>query len=501
MTGVRQSTLTFFGLAIILAVCMMASPECSPQPAAGAVDSRAARPHKSSLIKDVPHIRQKPDFCGEACVAMYLNYLGEEVDQDYVFDAAGVDPSVGRGLIARELNQALREIGFQTGEVWTRVRSQRDVHSQLGRILEDLTADIPSIVCMNTTRGPENTEHFRLILGYDARTDNLIYHEPAMDDGAYQRMSVKKFIELWPLKAEGVPDTIVRMRLKPGSLVFGEKSKKRTAADYAQHIIQLRAGIPDSFQVIVEPPFVVIGNGTQQQVAAHARRTVHWTVTLLMRDFFLKDPDEILDIWVFEDEASYRYYAKQIFNDFPDTLYGYYSPSSGALVMNIGLGGGTLVHEIVHPFIETNFPDCPPWFNEGLGSLYEWPEDIDGRIYGVVNWRLSGLVQDIRAGRLGSFRRLMNLNQRQFYSEDTGANYAQSRYLLQYLQYKRKLRPYYHAFVKNHRTDPSGIHTLKQILGIEDLQRFQHEWEQWVRTLNPGTVPVEGITESVIQTN
>ena len=427
---------------------------------------------------------------------MYLNNLGEEVDQDYVFDAAGVDPSVGRGLIARELNGALREIGFHTGDVWTPVRSQRDVHNQLGQMLEDLAADIPSIVCMNTARGPENTEHFRLILGYDARTDELIYHEPAVDDGAYRRMSANLFIELWPLKSEGTPDTIVRMRLKPGALAFGEQSSNRTAADYAQHIIQLRTGIPERFTVLAEPPFVVIGNGTRKQVAAHARRTVHWTVTLLMRDFFLKEPDKILDIWVFEDEASYRYYAKQIFNDVPDTPYGYYSPNSGALVMNIGLGGGTLVHEIVHPFIEANFPDCPPWFNEGLGSLYEWPEDMDGRIYGVVNWRLAGLVQDIRAGRLGSFRRLMNLNQRQFYSEDTGANYAQSRYLLQYLQYKQKLRPYYHAFEKKHRTDPSGLHTLKQILGIEDLQRFQHEWEQWVLTLKPGTVPLEEMQTS-----
>ena len=26
---------------------------------------------------------------------------------------------------------------------------------------------------------------------------------------------------------------------------------------------------------------------------------------------------------------------------------------------------------MVHPFVEANFPDCPAWFNEGLGSLYE----------------------------------------------------------------------------------------------------------------------------------
>ena len=53
-------------------------------------------------------------------------------------------------------------------------------------------------------------------------------------------------------------------------------------------------------------------------------------------------------------------------------------------MMNIGTGGGTLVHEIVHPFVAANFPHCPPWFNEGLGSLYEQCGEEDGRIHGYT---------------------------------------------------------------------------------------------------------------------
>ena len=48
--------------------------------------------------------------------------------------------------------------------------------------------------------------------------------------------------------------------------------------------------------------------------------------------------------------------------------------------MNISTGGGTLVHEIVHPFIQSNFPNCPSWFNEGLGSLYEQCRERNGKI-------------------------------------------------------------------------------------------------------------------------
>src|SRR5437879_2395538 len=62
-----------------------------------------AAPLKSVLIRDVPFVRQKPDFCGEACAEMYLRKLKVAVDQDYVFDQSGLDPVLGRGCYTREL--------------------------------------------------------------------------------------------------------------------------------------------------------------------------------------------------------------------------------------------------------------------------------------------------------------------------------------------------------------------------------------------------------------
>ncbi|MBN2344623.1 MAG: C39 family peptidase [Deltaproteobacteria bacterium] len=468
-----------------------------PSPVAGASTSEASDfrhpSYQNVLIENVPHIRQKPDFCGEACAAMMLNYLGEEVDQDYVFDAAGVDPSVGRGLVAAELNRALIEIGFDTGAVWNPVRSKRDVYKQFAEMLTDLGQSISSIVCMNTTDDAHSSEHFRLVLGYDAERDEVIYHEPAIEDGAYRRMSTADFIRLWPLHSAKDSDTVVRMKMLPKRLSFGEISSQRTAADFVQHVIAKRSMMTSNFVIMVEPPFVVFGNGTPAQVAVHAKQTVRWTVELLMRDYFTKEPTEILDIWVFEDQSSYMRYAEILFNDIPDTPYGYYSSVDKAMVMNIGLGGGTLVHEIVHPFMEANFPTCPPWFNEGMGSLYEWPKDIDGRIYGVVNWRLDGLKYDIENAQLGSFERLMNLTHNEFYEDRAGANYAQSRYLLQYLQYKRKLREYYQEFTAHAHDDPSGLNTLKRLMHITDMKAFERDWKDWVMNLVEGTVPLLAI--------
>ncbi len=47
--------------------------------------------------------------------------------------------------------------------------------------------------CQPESAAPKTTEHFRLIIGYDAKTDEIIYHEPAEDKGAGRRMSRKQF--------------------------------------------------------------------------------------------------------------------------------------------------------------------------------------------------------------------------------------------------------------------------------------------------------------------
>jgi hypothetical protein len=151
--------------------------------------------------------------------------------------------------------------------------------------------------------------------------------------------------------------------------------------------------------------------------------------------------------------------------------------------MNIATGGGTLVHEIVHPFIASNFPDCPSWFNEGLASLYEQAHDREGHIAGLTNWRLRGLQAAIRDRKLPSFEKLCSTTTGEFYDRDRGTNYAQSRYLCYYLQEQGLLVKFYRAFRENVGHDPTGIETLKTILGEDDLAAFQKRWQTYVLKL------------------
>lgn len=258
-----------------------------------------------------------------------------------------------------------------------------------------------------------------------------------------------------------------------------------TDEDFEQHLIELNEKVPEEgFTIIIQKPFVVIGDEAPSKVMYRAEHTIKWAVEKIKQDYFKKDPEDIIDIWLFKDKASYEKYIKEIFGDEPSTPFGYYSDYDKALIMNISTGGGTLVHEIVHPFMHANFPDCPSWFDEGLASLFEQCGEKDGHIYGYTNWRLEGLQEAIKKGIVPSFEKLTSMSFRDFYNLDKGTNYGQARYLCYYLQVNDLLVTFYHNFYTNRKEDPTGYQTLKKILGEEDMEKFKENWEVFVLNLH-----------------
>jgi hypothetical protein len=301
-----------------------------------------------------------------------------------------------------------------------------------------------------------------------------------------------------PVGAASATNTTASVLSSPSSSPTAPVHKTFTDADFAKHVASLKSEIKQKvvstdphapaaeFSFIIQRPFVVIGDETKAEVQQHAEGTVKWAVDRLKQDFFTDDPNEILDIWLFKDAASYEKHTQLLFNETPTTPYGYYSSTHKALIMNIGTGGGTLVHEIVHPFMEANFPACPPWLNEGLGSLFEQCGDSEGHIHGFTNWRLPGLQQAIRAKNVPSFKELTALDTNTFYNEDRGVNYAQARYLCYYLQQKGVLVKFYREFLDRQKEDPSGFQTLQKTLAETDMDAFKTKWEKYVLTLRQG---------------
>ncbi len=246
---------------------------------------------------------------------------------------------------------------------------------------------------------------------------------------------------------------------------------------------QTAAMLPDGFLMAVEPPFVLAGDLTQAEMTAYATEIVRPVVSAFRQDFFRGDPERAFQIWLFRDRDSYMGNTLRLFGESPDTPYGYASTRHGALIMNIATGGGTLIHEMVHPFLNADFPGAPSWLNEGLASLFEQCEFKGGHLIGLPNWRLPNLQRLIRAGTLPAFPAFLAQDRDTFYNTGAGDSYAQARYLCLYLQEKGLLIPFYRAFRAAAATDPTGLKTLQSVLNEPDIAAFQVRWEAWVLTL------------------
>lgn len=257
----------------------------------------------------------------------------------------------------------------------------------------------------------------------------------------------------------------------------GGPSQEALATRRAELVAKLEG---EGFTVVVEAPFVVIGDEAPAKVRARATGFLRSTVAHLEKEWFARRPDKIIEIWLFKNEKAYRRGAKRFFEDEPETPYGYYSPADRALVMNIGPGAGTLSHELVHPYMEANFPAAPAWFNEGVASLYEAPREKDGKLWGITNWRLNGLQRGLADNALPTLAAMMSTNPDQFYGAEFDA-YAMARFLCQYLQDHGKLGELYATFTADP-SDPTGVEALQKVTGMT-MAELEPVWRKWARGL------------------
>jgi len=255
---------------------------------------------------------------------------------------------------------------------------------------------------------------------------------------------------------------------------------------YEAHVAALKKRLAKanalSMRIRIEGPFVIAGNGTTEQLDRYVE-LVHRVTGELEADFFAERPKKILDIFLFEDARSYELTVRALTGESPTTPYGFYSSTHGGLFMNVATGGGTLVHELVHPYVEADFPDAPAWLNEGLGSLFEQSGARDGHIVGFTNWRLAGLQQTLADRGVPTFQALTHLGDNEFYGNGSGTHYAQARYLMYYLQERGLLRDFYQRARSARAEDPSGYQTLVAVLGEKDMAAFQIHWAAFVSAL------------------
>ena len=245
---------------------------------------------------------------------------------------------------------------------------------------------------------------------------------------------------------------------------------------------ELRAQLPkETFCVLRVGPWIIATDLDEASAKHFAGSTIAIYAAQIQKQLFTGTPRrEPVKVYLFKDHESYTKWNVKLFGERPSTPYGYYSRARKALVMNIGTGGGTLLHEMAHAMAEADFEAIPAWLNEGLGSLFE-ASGMDPnrkRVVGLTNWRLTGLQDDLKKNKAVRFAALLDMEDGTFYGADSGSNYASARYLMQYLQEQGKLEDFYTRI--RDRKDEHPAAALRAVFEnrftVEEIEKACYAW-------------------------
>jgi hypothetical protein len=245
----------------------------------------------------------------------------------------------------------------------------------------------------------------------------------------------------------------------------------------------LKETLSEDFCFVKSGYFLLVSNLTLSETKSLSENSIAKALKCFYNDYFIARPTELVTIFLFKDDKSYRDWAEKLYGDKDDlSPYGYYKPSKKVMLMNISTGSGTLIHELTHSLVRYDFPDIPSWFNEGLGSLYERCSFENNEIKGHVNWRLPALVKAINNNQYTSLNKLMRMDDNTFYVDESALNYSQARYFCMYLQDKGLLKKFYKKFRDNFEKDETGISFAEEILG-DKISNTDKDYKSWVLKL------------------
>ncbi|MDF1553678.1 MAG: peptidoglycan-binding protein [Deferrisomatales bacterium] len=154
------------------------------------------------------------------------------------------------------------------------------------------------------------------------------------------------------------------------------------------------AGVQTSRQ----DPFLVVALDRDRSPDVHYEKGVKEFYRYFQAQYFEVPPQRLLvvilssypDVLV---EATDRLYPEVGIPVYAPFL-GYYNPADNLIMATGGSTGyGTLLHEMIHALVEGDFPDAPPWLNEGLASLYERSQWRANRLQALPNWRMDRISE------------------------------------------------------------------------------------------------------------
>jgi hypothetical protein len=139
--------------------------------------------------------------------------------------------------------------------------------------------------------------------------------------------------------------------------------------------------------------------------------------------------------------------------------------------------GSNLLHEFTHAL---HFADQDArrqahrvWLVEGLATVYQESDVVDGKAVPRVDSRLGRLQDEVRNGKHIPLKTLLGLQRNAFHSR----HYDQARYVCLYLYQTGRLAEFYRRYTQS--DDDTGIGVMEALHGV-GIEEVEEAWKSWV---------------------
>jgi ABC-type bacteriocin/lantibiotic exporter with double-glycine peptidase domain len=177
---------------LVSAAILAATSSVSAQP------RRSSEPGKYAYL-EIRHEHQSPDLCLPTCIAMALDYFGEDHSQWTVKRLANEHADLYSGTRFEEVQEAVANLGY-TWDRWVWRTNEEGFTNALRAVEQSLDDENPVIIGVASPRyNPAEPlrGHALLVYGYDEEQQEIMVMDPARQFPGKRYISFEDLRQMW----------------------------------------------------------------------------------------------------------------------------------------------------------------------------------------------------------------------------------------------------------------------------------------------------------------